>query len=256
MTTRWKVIAGGLVAATAVSFAAVAFAGGDNTACGCAQDPHTTFPVPPSDDGRVITVNGSATVFVEPDTAIVSLGARAEAATGAEAMSEINASSQGLTEALIDAGIAEEDIQTSRINLHTKTDDRGEVTGYEASLSVSVTIRDIDAVGATIDAAQQGAGSGFTISGVTFTIADPEAALEQARIDAGADARRRAEQYAEGVGFSLGYVVSVTEYSSSEPRMVPADEAAVMDMAEAGPSISPGQLDITVEITVSFSIAS
>ncbi|MGH9137928.1 MAG: SIMPL domain-containing protein [Acidimicrobiales bacterium] len=259
MTTRWKVIVGGLVAATAVSFAAVAFAGGDTTACGCAPDPEalpTTSSEPPSSSDRVITVSGTGTVSVEPDTAIVSLGARAQAATGEEAMTEINTASAGLTEALVAAGIAEEDIQTSRINLQARRDDRDQVTGYEASLNVNVTIRDIDAVGATIDAAQQGAGAGFTISGVTFTIADPEPALEQARIDAGADARRRAEQYADGLGASVGYVVNVAEHSWSQPMMVPAEDAAMEMAADAGPTISPGQLDLHVEISVSFDIIS
>jgi uncharacterized protein YggE len=265
MTTRWKLIVGGGVAATAVSVAAVAFAGGDTTACGCAPDPGVLEtsssepppPVPPtSSDDRVITVSGSGTVRVEPDTALVNLGVQANAATGEEAMSQVNASSVALTEALVDAGIAEEDIQTSGLSLWPTTDDRGEINGYQASLNVNVTVRDIEAVGSTIDAAQEAAGAGFTIGGVSFTFADPESVLEQARIDAVADARSTAEQYAAAAGVTLGDVVSITEHSSPQP-LFRADGAA-MDMAAeaAGPSISPGQLDLDVEITVSFAISS
>ena len=122
-----------------------------------------------------------------------------------------------MTEALVAAGIAEEDIQTSGLNLWTTTDDRGEVNGYQASLSVNVTVRDITAVGPTIDAAQQAAGPGFTIGGVSFSFADPESVLEPARIDAVELARTKAEQYAAAAGLTLGDVVSIAEGSSSPP---------------------------------------
>ena len=79
-------------------------------------------------------------------------------------------------------------------------DDGLTVTGYNASLNVNVTIRDIEAVGSTIDVAQQAGGAGFTIGGVSFSFADPESVLEQARIDAVANARTKAEQYAAAAG--------------------------------------------------------
>ena len=197
-------------------------------------------------------MSGTGTVTVDPDTAVITLGVQANAATGAEAMDQVNASSAALTEALVAAGIAEEDIQTSGLNLWTTTDDRGEVNGYQASLSVNVTVRDIAAVGPTIDAAQQAAGPGFTIGGVTFSFADPESVLEQARIDAVDSARTKAEQYAAAAGLTLGDVVSIIEGSATPPllyRAAPATAAA----EDAGPSISPGQLDLTVDISVTYS---
>ena len=192
---------------------------------------------------------------VDPDTAVVNLGVQANAPTGAEAMEQVNASSAALTEALVEAGIAEDDIQTSGLNLWTTTDDRGEVNGYQASLSVNVTVRDITTVGATIDAAQQAAGPGFTIGGVSFSFADPESALEPARIDAVELARTKAEQYAAAAGLTLGDVVSIAEGSASPPIVYDARfEVAAADAA--GPSISPGQLDLTVDVTVTYSTTS
>ena len=183
---------------------------------------------------------------------MVNLGVQANAATGAEAMEQVNASSAALTEALVAAGIAEEDIQTSGLNLWTTTDDRGEVNGYQASLSVNVTVRDIEAVGPTIDAAQQAAGPGFTIGGVTFSFADPESVLEQARIDAVDSARTKAEQYAAAAGLTLGDVVSIVEGSATPPILYRAAPQMAAEDA-AGPSISPGQLDLTVDISVTYS---
>ncbi len=264
MLVRWRLIIGGAVVVTAASVGAVALAGND-PACGCQPDTRndraaivsTSEPAPPATAGGdgTITVSATGTVSVDPDTAVVTLGVQANAATGAEAMDQVNSSSVALTEALVAAGIAEEDIQTSGLNLWTTTDDRGEVNGYQASLSVNVTIRDIAAVGPTIDTAQQAAGPGFTISGVSFSFADPESVLEQARIDAVESARTKAEQYAAAAGLTLGDVVSIIEGSAIAPvRFSPAAEVAAADAA--GPSISPGQLDLTVDISVTYSTTS
>ena len=239
------------VAAAGVALAAVALAGVSQPAAATA--PPTSEPTPPAAGGDgTITVSGTGTVTVDPDTAVVNLGVQANAATGAEAMDDVNASSAALTEALVAAGIAEEDIQTSGLNLWTTTDDRGEVNGYQASLSVNVTVRDIEAVGPTIDAAQQAAGPGFTIGGVTFSFDDPESVLEQARIDAVDSARTKAEQYAAAAGLTLGDVVSIIEGSAIPPVLFRAAPQMAAEDA-AGPSVSPGQLDLTVDISVTYS---
>jgi uncharacterized protein YggE len=247
MTIRWKPIATVVAAATA----AFALVGGP---AGASAPPTSEPGAPSTETDGTITVTAEGTVRVEPDTAVVTLGVQANAATGAEAMEQINASSAALTQALIDAGIPAEDIQTSGLSLFTTTDDRGEISGYQASVNVNVVMRDIADVGPTIDAAQQAAGPGFTISGVTFSFADPESVLEQARVDAVTLARAKAEQYAAAAGVTLGGVVSITEQSSPPPVVFGGFDMAAAEAA--GPSISPGQLDLTVNVTVTYSITS
>jgi uncharacterized protein len=250
MKIRWKSTVCGLAAASGVALAAVALAGAARPVAATA--PPTSEPTPPAGSDGTITVSASGTVRVEPDTAVVNLGVQANAVTGAEAMAAVNTSSAALTEALIAAGIDEEDIQTSGLSLWTTTDDRGEINGYQASLSVNVTVRDITTVGTTIDTAQQAAGPGFTIGGVSFSFADPESVLEQARIDAVTAAGTKAEQYAAAAGLTLGDVVSITERSSAPP-IVYSGQVEMATADAAGPSISPGQLDLTVDITVTYS---
>ena len=64
-------------------------------------------------------------------------------------------------------------------------------------------------------------------------------------------ARTKAEQYAAAAGLTLGDVVSIVEGSATPPIVYGRVEAAAADAA--GPSISPGQLDLTVDVTVTFS---
>ena len=257
MSLPWKAVIGGLAAAAALGAGTVASADFGRTAA-----PETTTTVPevptapaPASSGNTITVPGTGTVQVEPDTANVNLGVQVTKPTGAEAMEQVNADAAALTEALVAAGIAEEDIQTSGLSLYSTTGDDGSVTGYNASLTVNVTIRDIDAVGSTIDAAQQASGAGFTIGGVSFSFAEPESVLEQARIDALANARAKAEQYAAAAGVELGGVVSIVEGASYPPIIYGEAMARDEAMTAAGPPISPGQLDLTIDISVTFAIS-
>ena len=254
MTNRWKSTFCGAAAATGLALAAIALAAGPHPAAATAP-PTSEPPSPSAGEAGTITVSATGTVRVEPDTAVVTLGVQANAATGAEAMDQVNSSSAALTEALVAQGIAEEDIQTSGLNLWTTTDESGEVSGYQASLSVNVTVRDITAVGPTIDAAQQAAGPGFTIGGVSFSFADPESVLEPARVDAVEMARTKAEQFAAAAGVTLGGVVSIIEGSSMPPVIFQSAPMAA-DVEAAGPSISPGQLDLTVDISVTYSTTS
>ncbi|WP_162941444.1 SIMPL domain-containing protein [Desertimonas flava] len=215
----------------------------------------TVLPVEPGAPASgTITVSGTGSVTVDPDTAVVNLGVQVTAETGEAAMEQVSSGVTDLTAALVAAGIAEEDIQTSGLSLwSTFGDDGATVTGYQASINVDVTVRDIDAVGSAIDTAQQAAGPGFTVGGVTFSFADPETVLEEARVEAFANAQTIAGQYAAAAGVNLGSVESIVD----TPLGIPVNFGRVgaMEDAAAGVPISPGTLDLQVQVTVTFTIA-
>jgi len=250
MSRTWKRSLTTVVAAACAGLAGLVGAAGVAGAASAAGSP-AAAPAP--EPSGTISVTGTGTVTVDPDTAVVTLGVQATAATGAEAMEQLTTDSNALADALTAAGIAAEDVQTSGLNLwSTYGDDGITVTGYQASLNVNVTVRDIAAVGSTIDAAQAAAGPGFTINGVSFSFSDPESVLQQARIDAVANARTIAQQYADAAGVELGAVVSIVDSSTSGVVPIMFGRA---DMAAAAPqsvAINPGTLDLDVTISVTF----
>lgn len=216
--------------------------------------PESSAPptAPPAAAQGTITVTGVGKVTVEPDMALLTLGVQATAPTGAEAMEQLNADSNALTDALEATGIAAEDIQTSGLNLWSMFADDGiTVAGYQASLNVNVTIRDIDTIGSTIDAAQEAVGDGFTIGGVQFSFADPESVLQEARADAVANAQTIAGQYADAAGLTLGGVVSIVESPGTDSPVL-FGRADMMASPAASVAISPGTLDLSVTISVTF----
>jgi len=88
---------------------------------------------------------------------------------------------------------------------------------------------------------------------VTFTVSDTSTAKDQARTEAIADARRRAEVYARAVGAQVGRAISVTETGTAPPRPMMMSRGAEV-AAAAPPPIAPGETTLQISVTVSFEL--
>lgn len=202
----------------------------------------------------LITVNGTGTITVTPDTATVMLGVNADAASASAALDSANRQMDALISAIRAAGVAPEDITTSSIYLGNRYDNMGRPNGFSASNNLTVTVRGIDRTGPVIDAAAAGAGDNITLQGVSFSVADPEAVLGQARAAAIENARKRAGEYAEAAGVSVGAIRQISEAGviAPQPMYAVADGAAARDMAAM--PIMAGDQQMSVSVTVVFSM--
>ena len=112
-----------------------------------------------------------------PDVADLVLGVSGRAGSAADVMSRIADRAQKVIDALHDAGVSDDDIQTADLSVQPVYDDHGNVTGYEASNTVSVRIRDLTKAGAIVDAAAAKAGDDIRVQGITFSIDDDSTLL-------------------------------------------------------------------------------
>jgi uncharacterized protein YggE len=201
-----------------------------------------------------ISVTGEAQVSVAPDLAQVDGGVTTEAKTAREASDANNKAMAAILPALKAAGIAEADIQTSRLSLFPQSSQSRpngpmQITGYRASNRVTIRIRDVTKVAATIDALV-GAGAN-DIGGVNFMVSQESKHLDDARVKALEDARRKAEIYAKAANVRLGAPVSISEEGSGGPVPVrPQFKANV----GAPVSIAPGEETLRVSVSVSYEI--
>ena len=93
-------------------------------------------------------------------------------------MDTIGTKSQALVDTLKGPGIADEDIQTSGLNLWpTFGNDGSTINGYQASTNVTVTVRDVDQVGDVRRRAEGLRRRGADAGGISFSYDDPEAVL-------------------------------------------------------------------------------
>src|SRR3989304_5340023 len=89
------------------------------------------------------------------------------------------------------------------------------VSGTGRALAEPATA--LDRVPEGIDEAVEAVGDPIQISGVTFTIEDPDALLADARAEAMADAKAKAQQLAGLGGVTLGRPIAINEGSTGGP---------------------------------------
>lgn len=207
--------------------------------------------------GRGITVIGQGEAVGQPTQANASVGVEISAATVSEATSQNEAIVAQILAALAQQGIEEKDIQTSNYNVWAEQvyGETGpeRISGYRVTNMVNITIRDIDKVGAVLQAATEAGAN--AVHGVYFSVADTAALEAEARTAAITNARARAQSLADLAGVELGEVVMITEIiGSNYPIPVARADFNIASAESAAPSISPGELSFTTQIQVTFAI--
>jgi hypothetical protein len=241
MTFRNVYAAAALLAALALALVALS---------GCATAATTTTQAGAA--ANTVTASGAGTSQAVPDTAEMSFGVTTTSPNAKSALDEASKTAEQIASAVKKQGVAAEDIQTQDVSVYPQTvDQNGKqvITGYQASLSVRVKVRDISKLGQIISAAN--AAGANDISGPAFTIDDPAPARAKAIEEAVADARKSAEAMAKAAGKSVGAVLSMSSSDAGVSPMYSASDAA--GAAKAVP-IEPGQLDITANVVVVFEL--
>lgn len=199
---------------------------------------------------KTVTVTGEASVSVAPDIAVIRIGVTSLGKTAREAS---DANAQKMTTvlgAIKGSGIADKDVQTSRLTLQPQYDANkagpARLLGFQVTNQVTVKIRDIDKLPNILDKAI-GAGAN-EMSGIEFIVSEQSKLLDQARDEAIADARRKADLYAKAAGAKLGPVVAIVEEGASPPRPIAAAFRA------SGVPVAPGERELRAVVTVSFEL--
>jgi uncharacterized protein len=200
-----------------------------------------------------ITVVGEASVSVAPDLAQVEGGVTSEAKTAREASDAGNRAIAAVLAALKVAGIAENDIQTSRLNLMpqyapARPGTTTTITGYRASNRVIIRVREIGKVAGTLDALL--AAGANELGGINFLVSQESKALDEARVKAIEDARRKAEIYARAAGVRVGTPLSISEEGTGGPAPLRAQFKAGGTAAV----VAPGEETLKVSVTVAYEI--
>ena len=206
-----------------------------------------------------IWVSGQGKVTAVPDIATLRLGVEAQEASVAEAQAQAIEAMDKVMTALTDNGVAEKDIQTQYYSIRqvTKWDrvkEEETVIGYRVTNTVAAKIRDIDKAGAIIDAVAEAGGDLTRIDSISFSIDDPSDYYEEAREEAMADAKAKAEQLAELADVTLGKPTYISESTYVPPitRGVVYEEAVGVPAPET--AISPGEMEISLAVQVGYSI--
>lgn len=203
-----------------------------------------------------LTITAEGRTAQTPDIAEVSGGVVTTAPTATAAMRENAERMNAVVAAVRKAGIAERDIQTTGLNLSPQykygNNEAPVLTGYQATNTISVRVRKIAETGKLLDTLV-GVGAN-QISGPNFRIEAADAALDEARVAAVATARSRAELYAKAAGKRVSRIASIAESAGFDPGPRPMMARAVMKDEMAPSPVAPGEVALTVNVTMVFEL--
>jgi uncharacterized protein YggE len=219
------------------------------TVAGLAACDAKSGPTPAAEGNvRQVTVVGEGKVQGTPDTVTVAAAIESVAPDASSALNQTNQRMSAVTDAVANQGIDRKDISTTGVTLQAQYGDNSVITGYQASNSIEVKVRKLDAASPTILAIQNAGGNATRINSVNLSIEDDSQLVKDARAGAFDDAKNRAQQYAQLSGLDLGKVLSITEAGANvtPPTPMPRFDAT----AAAGVPISPGQQTVGFSVTV------
>jgi uncharacterized protein YggE len=202
---------------------------------------------------KLMTVTGEGTIAAVPDSVVIRLGVSSQGKT-ARAASDANAKEMTVVLAAIkESGVADRDIQTTSLSLQPQYDPNKagapRLIGFQATNQVTIKIRDIGQLPAVLDRAI--AAGANEMSGIEFVVSEQAKLLDKARIEAIADARRKAELYASAAGMKVGRVMAISEEGPTQtPRAYQTMRAG------AATPIAPGEQMLRAVVTVSYELTS
>ena len=213
-------------------------------------------PAVVASDATLLNISAQAEARRVPDVATLSAGVVTQATDGNTAMRQNAEQMTKVLAAIKAAGIAERDVQTSGVNLSPQyryaENEAPKITGYQASNTVSLKVRDIAKLGKVLDAlAAQGANQ---INGPQFEIDQPEPVYDEARLAALKKAQARAETYAKALGLRVRRIVSISESGGGNFRPVMMRAAPMAMAADASTPVSPGESTVSVNLDVVFDL--
>ncbi len=206
---------------------------------------------------KSITVNGSGEIRISADTAVISLGVSARDPDVLTAQQKVNTAIAAIREALIGHGVKEENINTEYISiyaLYDYTNDREQLTAYNAGSTLAVTATEMDSVGALIDLSF--ASGANTLNNISFYASNTEEAKAEALKAAVENARKKAEILAEASGLKITGVRMITEdgvssYTNSAGNARYKDMGAGTE-GSADTVVQAAKLILSASVTVTF----
>lgn len=206
---------------------------------------------------RTIAVTGSGSAEAAPDLLTLSIGVECRREDVRAAYRDAGTVSTAITTALRDFGVGGADITTTGLNVRAEInwqEGRGQtVSGYLASTTLSVRIRELAGSSEIIAAAVGAGGNDVRLNGLELGFADPSAVTARAREAAWQDALTTAQHFAALSGAELGKVISVTRQpgAPSPIPLVTMERAVATDTfaVEAGESSVSESVSVVWELT-------
>ncbi len=201
-----------------------------------------------------LVVSGIGEVKAQPDISTVSVIVTSRGKTASDAINTNASSAQKLINVLSSAGIAQKDIQTQNVNVFPVYKDKinsqnatNNVIAYEASNSITVTVRKVHDTGSIIDLISNT--GDYTISGINFSLEDDKSEKTEALDKAVNDAKDKANAIAKSARTKIIGIKKINVENSFT-----ANRFADAGIAASPTPVQPGDLTVSASVSVEYLI--
>jgi uncharacterized protein YggE len=208
---------------------------------------------------NTVSFTGEGKVLAKPDIAVIDLSVVTQSATSKDAQNQNSIKTQKITSFLKAQKIADKDIKTAAYNIYPQykypRNGSPEIDGYQVNETIEVKIRNLDQVSAIVDGAVTAGAN--QVNGPTFQIENPEKLKAQARAQAIADAKSKANSLQSQLDIHLGKIINFYENTGGYPIMYEKATALGLGGGMGGaptPSLPSGENEITVDVTLTYQI--
>ena len=211
-----------------------------------------------------LTVAGTGSLTVAPDTAFVTVGMETAGKSLSQAQRENSAVMQKVMERLRALKIDKERIQTSSFMVTPQyrpspkhpaetPPSLPEIIGYRISNTVTVEVRDLEKVATVIEEALTAGANHF--QGLEWAMRDEQPARLSALKFAAAKAREKATALSETLHVNLVRLVTVNEAGHViRPMLYAGLSERAMAPASGAPPVSPGEMKVEATVTLIYEI--
>jgi len=207
---------------------------------------------------------GQGKVNYQPDIANINMGVQVDKKTKPEdALNELNKKINNIIKAIKDQGVPADNIKTQNYTLalvYDYVNNVSKLAGYSANQIITVKVENINQnqniINKIVSVASQA--SVNQINGIVFEASNIEDLKQEARIEAIADAKSKADKLSREMGISLGKVVGWWE-NYQPVKDIYGSYGGGLGMggggeAGASPVIPSGSQEIVVEVNISYKI--
>ena len=207
-----------------------------------------------------ITVRAEAKSEERPNVAYLTFGVVNDAPTAEQAAADNAAPSTAAIDAVKAMGVDPKDIQSQSFSVSpvyleerdpaTRQPIKQKIAGFRANHLFRLRLRDVDRAGFVV--AKILAKGGNEAQGLSFGVTDEAAKMDALRVQAVAEARRRAEVYAGAASLKLGRLLAL------EPQPGPvayADMPMRSVEAKAVIPVEPGVIPLSTTVEATWELA-
>lgn len=208
---------------------------------------------------NTVSFSGEGKILAKPDVAVVNFSIVTEAVNSKDAQDQNSKKSKSAVDFVKKQGVAEEDVKTTGYNIYPQYNypryDKPEIRGYQVNQSFEIKVRDLNKASDILDGIVSAGVN--QVSSFRFEIDEPEKLKAQARTQAIANAKKKANELKNQLGIRLGRIVNFSEGFTGFPQPIIL-EGRGFDKGGGfggdGPEVPSGENEIVVNVTITYQI--